>query len=183
MKKYKDNALKINLFGYSSKLDLYNELLKKSIFVFPEYETRARKGICKHTVDFITSDVYSGGHFVTFSARSNARVFYHLKKLAEKGFVSRANGKRRGKIKFNMLKIKTGWLDLDHKKTEEEFKIEAIKRIQTSVKDIECKARELADRTDVLAVLSDIASNLEILIDDIENSDYGHGENADNNGN
>lgn len=159
-----------NLLGCSSSHVLYTKLLDKSIFVFPEYGKRARQGISKHTTNLIVSGVYSSGDFVDFSYNKNYRLFYHLKKLAEKGFASYANGKRKGLFKLDLEKIKTGWLEIDHKKTEDEFKSEAIQRIERSVGEILHNSRILIDKQNVLPILSDVASNLEILVVNLENS-------------
>lgn len=177
-----DSVSKKNLLGFDTEFDLYTKLFEKSVLVFPEYETRARKGICKHTVKFITSDVYSSGKFVTFSPASNTRVFYHLKKLAEKGFISHASGRRKGKIRFDINKIKTGWLELDHQKTKDEFISEAVDRVNNSIEDIKSKVKSLSVEHDILVVLSDVASSLEILADDLESYNYGRSKDTEKDG-
>ena len=156
-----------NLLGYGSKLDLYNQLFKNSAFVFPEYNTKARQGISKHTADLLASGVYSGSEFIAFSGSKNNRIFYHLKKLAEKGFVSYANGKRKSKMRFNLDNVKSKWLKIDHQITDEEFETMAIGRIDESIKIIQRKTFDLMGCRGALVLLSDIASNLERLIDDL----------------
>lgn len=168
------DVLRDNFLGCKSEYDLYNKLFEKSKFVFPEYEVRARKGISKHTANLIASGIYSGDSFVTFSAAKNTRVFYHLKKLAEKGFVSRASGRIKTKMKFNLDKIKTGWLEVNHQKTDSEFEKEAIERIDKSMKKIKDEIQTLIGNKGILTILSDTASSLEILSADLENFKFSH---------
>ena len=86
------------------------------------------------------------------------------------GNIGNNNGKRKGLFKLDLEKIKTGWLEIDHKKTEDEFKSEAIQRIERSVGEILHNSRILIDKQNVLPILSDVASNLEILVVNLENS-------------
>ena len=156
-------TIKENLLGYDSEFDLYKQLLDKSIFVFPEYEKRARQGISKHTANLIAEGTYSSNKFIPFSYGKNDRLFYHLKKLSEKGFASYPSGQRKGYLRLNLKNIKTDWLEANCQKTNEEFKDRTIERIAMSLERISQGAHELINESDSLTFLSDVAANLELL--------------------
>ena len=158
---------KENLLGCESKLDLYDKLFEKSILVFPEYNITARRGISKHTVNLLATGLYSD-KFTSLPYEANRRLFYHIKKLAEKGFVSYASGKRKGQIRFNLKTIKTMWLDASYRRSEQEFKEVAFDRIDASLKKILLNVRELMGVTGILDILSDAASTLETLDESLE---------------
>lgn len=159
---------KENLLGCESKEDLFNRLLDKSQFVFPEYKPLARQYISKHTANLVALGIYSKGKLVELNGNSNSRnvrLIKHLEKLAEKGLAVYAKRQYKGKFKFNIDKIKTDWLDIDHKKIKSEIQAEAIMRINTAIdgilamtKDYNCC--EIASQLEFLkASLEDLAEN------------------------
>lgn len=127
---------KESLLGCTSEADLYSKLLKKSDLVFPEYGLMEKKCVCRHLAKLIASGKYSGDELVSFSWIGNNQLGKHLKRLAEKGFVIYGIVKNKGALKLNMEKIKRDWLNLDHQKTNDELKEEALKRAKFATNKI-----------------------------------------------
>lgn len=153
---------KENLLGCTSESDLYNKLLKKSDLVFPEYGLMEKKCVCRHLTELIASGKYSDNELVSFSWIGNNQLGKHLKRLAEKGFVIYGIVKNKGALKLNTEKIKRDWLNLDHQKTENEFKEEAFKRAKFAANKI---FKEMQDKN-----CFDIACRFEFLLAELENS-------------
>lgn len=167
MRKKIDNSAvsKENLLGFDTEFDLYSKLFEKSVFIFPEYETRARKGVSKHMANLLALGVYSGERLVdvkyNFNTR-NIRLVNHLTILAEKGFVVYARKQNKGKLKLNIQKIKLDWLNADHQKTEDEFYADAFRRINVAMKNILSVAQNYN--------CMQIAAQLEFLFASLESS-------------
>ena len=135
----KNNVSKENLLGYSSEYYLYKQLLLKSKFVFPEYDTRSRQGISRCVTDLIISGAYSGDQLVEIKRNfntQNLRLIKHLEKLAEKGFVAYTKLQYKGRLKFNLKRVQDDWLNLDHEKTSAELEKETLDRINNAIEDI-----------------------------------------------
>lgn len=164
-----------NLLGCSSKLDLYNKLLEKSALVFPEYNVVARRGISRHTADLILATDCFNGQFIELKYKFNTRnlrLIKHLDKLAERGFAIYVKAQHRGKFKINIERIKIGWLNIDHQKTDFEFQKEAVARINVSMKnilDISQKYEQYSCQ--IAAQLEFLEANLEWFIKNISESE------------
>ena len=156
-----NKILKENLLGYSSEYYLYKQLLLKSKFVFPEYDTRSRQGISRYVTDLIVSGAYSGDQLVEIKRNfntQNLRLIKHLEKLAEKGFIIYTKLQYKGRLKFNLERVQNGWLNADHEKTKAEFEKETIDRINTAIENILAMAHKTEEYNSC-----EIASQLEFL--------------------
>ena len=151
---------KENLFGYTSESDLYNELLKKSDLVFPEYGVMEKKCVCKHLTELIASGKYSGDKLAKSDWPRNPQLTKHLENMAKKGFVFFVRGQYKGKIKLNVDKINKDWLNVDHQKTDDELKKEAFERAEDATNKI-LKMRQKGN-------YFDIACRLEFLFEEIK---------------
>lgn len=125
-----------NLLGFESEFDLYNKLLEKSDFAFPEYGLMKKKCVCKHLAKLIASRRYSGDELVSSDWARNPQLVKHLKNMARKGFVVYGIVKNKGALKLNMEKIKRDWLNLDHQKTDDELEREAFRRAKIAADEI-----------------------------------------------
>lgn len=153
---------KENLLGCTSESDLCSKLFEKSKFVFSEYGLMEKKCVCRHLTELIASGKYSGNELVNFSWIGNNQLGKHLKRLAEKGFVIYGIVKNKGALKLNTEKIKKDWLNLDHQKTDNEFKEEAFKRAKFAANKI---FKGMQDKN-----CFDIACRFEFLLAELENS-------------
>lgn len=163
-KKINENdEVKKNLLGYASVIELYNQLLRNADFVFPEYGIKAKECISRHTANLIKTGVYSTGQLVELHGNSNSRnvrLIKHLEKLAQKGLAVYAKRYYKGKFKLNIDKIKSDWLDINYKKSDDELQAEAINRTNLAIK----KILNMIQKYDCYDVTSQIASNLEFLV-------------------
>ena len=127
---------KENLLGCASEDDLRTKLFEKSSLVFPEYEMRARKGICKHLTELIASGKYFGDKLVSSYWARNPQLTKHLRNMAKKGFAVFGIVKNKGALKLNTEKIKKDWLNIDHQKTNDELEKESFNRAQSAANEI-----------------------------------------------
>ena len=151
---------KENFLGCISEDDLRNKLFEKSSLVFPEYEMRARKGICKHLTELIASGKYSGDKLAKSDWPRNPQLTKHLENMAKKGFVFFVRGQYKGKIKLNLDKIKRDWLDIDHQKTNDELEKESFNRAQSAANEILDMMKEERN--------FDITCRLEFLLEELK---------------
>lgn len=121
-KKIKKVIPKENLLGFDCESDLYNELLKKSDLVFPEYKLIAQMAICRLLTNLIVSGLYFGDELVKFTGECNGQLLKYFKKLAEKKFIVYDKCKNARLLKLNTEKIKKDWLGMECK--EEQIKVE-----------------------------------------------------------
>lgn len=127
---------KEDLLGFESEFDLYNKLLEKSDFAFPEYGLMKKKCVCRHLAKLIASGKYSGDKLANSDWARNPQLTKHLENMAKKGFVVFIRGQYKGKIKLNMDRIKKDWLNIDHQKTNDELKKEAVERAKSAANGI-----------------------------------------------
>lgn len=151
-----------NLLGCESEEDLRIKLFEKSSLVFPEYEMRARKNICKHLAKLVASKKYSGDELASSDWARNPQLIKHLKNMAKKGFLVYGIVKNKGALKLNMEKIKSDWLNLDHPKTNDELKKEAFWRAEVATNEI-LKMRQKCN-------YFNIACRLEFLFEDLKSN-------------
>lgn len=151
---------KENLLGCTSEADLYNKLFEKSIFVFPEYGKTERKGVSKHLTDLIASGKYAGDKLENFSYNCNRQLAKHLKNLALNGFVTFGIVKNKGALKLDIEKIKKDWLNIEHQKTNDEFKKETVERAKSAANGILNMIQE--------ENCSDITCRLEFLFEELK---------------
>lgn len=127
---------KQNLLGCESEGDLYSKLFEKSNLVFPEYGLTAKRGVCKHLTELIASGKYSYDKLAKSDWAPNPQLTKHLRNVAKKGFAVFGNVKNKGALKLNINKIKKDWLNIDHRKTNDELKKEAVERAKSAANGI-----------------------------------------------